>query len=212
MSESSKQTILSSTFKVIPYAEFMFSYASWKKLTTPFLNQKWVFWPFSAKKGQKGQKNFQTEGRKKNFHKCLFTKITEKIFFIQFLDVSGQNTVKKNFQTAGRKKFFPSLEGKFPSRGWENFFSSRCLKFFYFSSLSLKISFWPFWPFWPFLAFISLWNIHSSWELPLKWKKVTSSMAKSMSPWIFCSPQTEVYPWAAFTPLGLNYCPRFARA
>ena len=35
---------------------------------------------------------------------------------------------------------------------------------------------------------------------------------KTIQPWIFCSPQTEVYPWAAFTPLGLNYCPRFARA
>ena len=27
------------------------------------------------------------------------------------------------------------------------------------------------------------WNIHSTWELPLKWKKVTSSMEKMMSPW-----------------------------
>ena len=34
---------LSSTLAVIPYAEFMFSYATRKKLTTPFLDQKWVF-------------------------------------------------------------------------------------------------------------------------------------------------------------------------
>ena len=165
-----------------------------------------------CKKRPKRPKKISNRGKKKKFSQVFIYQNNWKIFFIQFLDVSGQNTVKKNFQTAGRKKFFPSLEGKFPSRGWENFFSSRCLKFFYFSSLSLKISFWPFWPFWPFWAFISLWNIHSTWELPLKWKKVTSSMAKSMSPWIFFSPQTEVYPWAAFTPLGLNYRPRFARA
>ena len=35
--------VLSSTLAVIPYAEFMFSYATRKKLTTPFLDQKWVF-------------------------------------------------------------------------------------------------------------------------------------------------------------------------
>ena len=56
----------SSTLAVIPYAEFMFSYATRKKLTTPFLNQKWVFHPlpplFCKKRPKKGQKM----GGKKN--------------------------------------------------------------------------------------------------------------------------------------------------
>ena len=86
---------LSSTLAVIPYAEFMFSYATRKKLTTPFLNQKWVFKHFSAKKGQKAKK----------------AKKAKKIF-IPFLDVSGQNKAKKNFQKGGRKIFFPSLGKK----------------------------------------------------------------------------------------------------
>ena len=57
---------LSSTLAVILYAEFMFSYATWKKLPTTFLNQKWLFQPlpplFSKKKAKKkisyrGKKN-----------------------------------------------------------------------------------------------------------------------------------------------------------
>ena len=34
----------------------------------------------------------------------------------------------------------------------------------------------------------------------------------NVPPWIFFSPQTEVYPRASLPPLGLNYSPRFARA
>ena len=79
-------------------------------LTPPGKNLPPLFWtrngcfnPFQQKKAKKAEKNFQTEGRKIFFHKCLFNKITE-IFFIPFLDVSGQNKAKKNFQREGRKK------------------------------------------------------------------------------------------------------------
>ena len=57
----------SSTLAVIPYAEFMFSDPSWKKLTTTFLNQKWALQPLPplfSKKGQKGQKNCSNRGKK----------------------------------------------------------------------------------------------------------------------------------------------------
>ena len=71
---------------------------------------------------------------------------------------------------------------------YENF----VLPFFVFFCLFL--------PFFSFLAFDAVFTCQTTGELPLKWKKVTSSIVKKMSPWNF------------FLPLGLNYSPRFARA
>jgi len=60
--------IISSTLAVILYAEFMFSYATWKKLPTTFLNQKWLFQPlpplFTKRRPKKAKKMFDIEGRK----------------------------------------------------------------------------------------------------------------------------------------------------
>ena len=59
---------LSSTLAVILYAEFMFSYATLKKLPTTFLNQKWLFQPlphlFTKRRPKKAKNNYHIEGRK----------------------------------------------------------------------------------------------------------------------------------------------------
>ena len=110
-----------------------------EKTSHPFFDQKWVFWPFSAKKGQKRPK-----GRE------------EKKFSLPRKEESTKKTgKKKNFPFPGKEKNFPfpGKEKIFPFPGRENFFSSR--------PFVLKRMFWPFWPF--FLAFFGLcspWNIH----------------------------------------------------
>ena len=86
---------ISSTLAVIPYAEFMFSDASWKKLPTPFLTRNGCFDPFQQKR---------PKGRE------------EKKFSLPRKGESTKKTgKKKNFPFPGREKFFP-----FPGR--ENFF------------------------------------------------------------------------------------------
>ena len=163
----------------------MFSDASWKKLTAILLNQKWVFQPLPPLFSKKRPKKAgETEGGK-----IIFLSRERKMIFL------------------------PSLCSTFFFPGKEKWFFFPLFEFFlFFFPGKEKSCFGPFGLFLPFFGLYGLWNIHSTWELPLKWKKVTSYMAKTMSPWIFLSPQTEVYPWAAFTPLGLNYSPRFARA
>ena len=111
-----------------------------EKTSHPFFNQKWVFWPFSAKKAKKGQK----AGKKKNF------------------PFPGREKVLKR---QGRKKIFPSRERKkiFPSREGKNFFLP-CL----FSTFALpgKENFFFFPAFWTkknvlaFFGLFSPWNIH----------------------------------------------------
>ena len=79
-----KNIDLSSTsLAVILYAEFMFSYATWKKLPTTFLNQKWLFQPlpplFTKRRPKKAKKMFHIEGRK--YHPTWQKDITLDIFF-----------------------------------------------------------------------------------------------------------------------------------
>ena len=118
----------SSTLAVIPYAEFMFSYATWKKLTTPFLNQKWVFQPlpplFSKKRPKKAG---ETEGGK-----IIFLSRERKMIFL------------------------PSLCSTFFFPGKEKWFFFPLFEFFlFFFPGKEKSCFGPFGLFWPFLAFMA---------------------------------------------------------
>ena len=132
-----EKKIISSTLAVIPYAEFMFSYATWKKLTTPFLNQKWVFQPlpplFSKKRPKKAG---ETEGGK-----IIFLSRERKMIFL------------------------PSLCSTFFFPGKEKWFFFPLFEFFYFSFpgkkkvvLALLAFFWPFLAFMAFETFTRLGN------------------------------------------------------
>ena len=73
-------------------------------------------------------------------------------------------------------------------------------------------------PFLAFLAFFGLFLafliVKHSLDVGITSKMEESHIlhGKNVPPWIFFSPQTEVYPRASLPPLGLNYSPRFARA
>ena len=146
---------------------------------------------------------------------------------------------KKNFRQreensiscpgTGKWNFPPALINK---RGTGNGFflplSEKCLFFFSLYEnfvLACFVFVGPLLVFvglcWSFLAFFGLfWPLRlfllvkHSLDVGITSKMEESHIlhVKKIPPWIFFSPQTEVYPRASLPPLGLNYSPRFARA
>ena len=124
---------------------------------------------------------------------------------------------KNNFQRAGGKICFLSRDRKYSCPGTGNGFFLPLSDFFFIFLPSiwklcfgLFVFFGLFDLFLAFLAFDDLFKIvKHSLDVGITSKMEESHIlhGKNVPPWIFFSPQTEVYPRAGFTPLGSQLQP-----